>query len=432
MKRFASSSFIVATLFCAACGGATEPPAKAPDAAEAKPGLVYGIGQGQVTVVRLATPDGRIRLTLDRSGAKPKMQRDGTKDIVELTMEEDRFAGQLRGHRLVDPTGRGRMYLSVHGHYTLYDGRDELALRIDGEAKPLGAATLAGAPVYEKSKSELDQAAFTPRSVRAKLPAMKTEDASRLGKIEEALKSATADMFFRYVVHSEGGWEASLQVTPEGFGGWAYGGVAHAAEDKWQPATDKGLRKYGGFVRGFTDYESRGHMQVLEMSGYGKRLASGTPGLVWEVDGGTAVFVTLDGGRYLVSLGQEQIRLEPGAGSEADWPQPLQHALLDVSSTTALVKVGEVAKTVAETLTQDDEEWWQCTRKVWASVQRKIDNYKFTEADRKDTVARAERECAGAVKKEEAAFLAVTAARADARAALYEKAKARVRELAKR
>lgn len=434
MKRIAIPSAILASLLTVACGAASEPPAQSPaSGGEAtKPGLVYGIGQGQITVVRLATPDGRIHLTLDRSGPKPKMQRDGSKDIVELTMEEDRFGGRLRGHRLVDPSGKGRLYLSVNGHYTLYEGRDDLALRIDGEAKPLGAATVAGEPVYEKSKSERDAEALAPRTVRAKLQSMKPEDASRLAKIEEAIKSASADMFVRYVVHAPGGWEASQQITPEGFGGWAYGGVGHRTEDKWQPATDKGLRKFGGFVRGFTDYQSRGHMQVVEMAGYDGRLASGTPGLVWEIDGGTAVFVTLDGGRYLVSLGQDQIRLEPGAGSESEWPKPLQHALLDVSSTTALAKVGEVPKSVEETLTQNDEEWWQCTRKVWASVQRKIDSYKFTEADRKDTVARAERECAAAVKKEEAAFLTVTSARADARSSLFEKGKARVRELQKR
>ena len=48
------------------------------------------------------------------------------------------------------------------------------------------------------------------------------------------------------------------------------------------------------------------------------------PGLVWEIDGNRATFIALDGGGYVVDLGQAENRptLEPGAGPPASWPAP--------------------------------------------------------------------------------------------------------------
>ncbi len=417
-----------------ACGGnATGDAARAPKNANAEE-FGYFVAEGQVRVLKLASPDGRVRIVLDRSGAKPKMLREGERDIVELTMVEERRSGDLTGHWLVDPTGSRRMFLDVRGGYTLLDGRDRLALRVDGPAPALGKSTVSGSPPPSpKSASERDAESLARITVRSKMPAMKSEDASRLVKIEEAIKAATPDMFVRYVVREQGGWEARLAVVPDSISGVAYGGVGHATEEKWAPDKSTGLRKYGGTVKGFTDYNAHGHMQVVTLDGYTRKgLASGTPGIIWEIDGTTAAFVTLDGARYTLSLGQPQVGLEPGAGSEKEWPSPLQHTLLDITEATALVKVGELAKSTETELFAQDDEWFACTRKVWKSVERKIDSYKFTEADRKDTVKRAEATCAAPVKKQEATFLNLVETRAKARAALYEVAKTRLRSLAQK
>lgn len=426
---------LVVSLGLVACGGgdAVTTPPETPAAAANKPAPKHHGPDGQKPIVHLATPDGRVGLTLDRSGAKPKMMRDGSKDIVELTMEEDRHAGSLRGTYFVTPSGSRALHLSTHGHYTLYEGRDELPLRADRDAAALGAATVAGEPKKEKALWELAAAALTPIAVRTKMASMKPEDASRLAKIEEAIKGASKEMFVRYVVKGTEGSAASLQPTPNNFGGTAYGGVGRRSDEKWDAAKAKGLKKFGGEARGFSHPESKGnHIQVVTLDGYPAPLASGTPGLVWEVDETQATFVTLDGARYVVSLNQKDIVLEPGAGTDDKWPAPVQHALMDISDATALVKVGELPKKVEEELFAQDDEWNKCAQKVWGGVQRAMDTGKFTEADRKDTVKKAEKTCAAAVQKQEKSFLTLVEARAKARQALFETAKARVREVAKK
>lgn len=417
-----------------ACGGAEPAPAQTPgNQADAGAALVVPVTDAQLKVAHLATPDGRLGLVIDRSGTTAKMRMDGEKEIVELTMEEDRQSGALRGHYLVDPNNQRRMYLSSRGGYTLYRGRDELALNTTGKAEPLPPATLSGAPKKEKSAYDIATEKLTPLTVRARMPAMTVEDSSRLAKVEQAIKGATADMFVRYVVRDAKEASApSWKVAPDSVRGTGYGGVGHKSDEKWDKNA-KGLKKYGGFVRGFSNWDfPANHMNVVALDGYPERLASGTPGIIWELDGSYATFVTLDGGRYWVSITDAGSGLEAGAGPDDKWPAPVQHALIDITDATQLVKVGEFPKQVEDELFAQDDEWNKCVKKVWAGVQRRIDSNKFNEADRKDTVAKAETTCSAPVKKQEASFLKLVEGRAKARLALFETARARVKELTKK
>jgi multidrug efflux pump subunit AcrA (membrane-fusion protein) len=97
--------------FLTACGGsappaqstATSAPAPAASVSDAS-GVVRPITQGQLKCAHYASGDGVIGLVLDRTGDHAKVQVDGDKDIVELTMEEDRHFGERRGWYHKRPT----------------------------------------------------------------------------------------------------------------------------------------------------------------------------------------------------------------------------------------------------------------------------------------------------------------------------------------
>jgi hypothetical protein len=74
----------------------------------------------------------------------------------------------------------------------------------------------------------------------------------------------------------------------------------YPAEQKFDPHA-KGLAGFGGIIDIDTPVGERGRLIVVQPEDM-PALAHGTPGLVWELDGATAVFVTLDGGRYEVDV----------------------------------------------------------------------------------------------------------------------------------
>jgi hypothetical protein len=166
----------------------------------------------------------------------------------------------------------------------------------------------------------------------------------------------------------------------------------------------------------------------MTMAGYPPKLADNTPGRGWEVDGATAVFVTLDGARYKVDLStsDKAQTLEPGAGPQAKWPAPLQGALLDVYSVSSYAKAGVMPQKSADELFKLDDEWHTCGVKGWKAVERKMDSGKFTDADYKDTVAKIEKTCKKPVDAQEKLLTQMIDERNKERTALYEKAKARV------
>jgi hypothetical protein len=418
-------------LFAVACGGSSPPPVAAAPAPSST-GTIRPLTQAQVNVAHYQTADGVYGLVLDRTGPKPKYQVDGQADIVELTMTDDRFGGDLRGYYLVAPDGKRPLYISTGGGIAYFHGNDELPLSSDRPADPLPAATKTGTyvpppPVWKATSDRL--AAI---SVLTKLSGFKPEDAANLSRVGDALSQATADMFVHF---QSGGTTEHLprpELVPDTVHGTGFGGVAYETDDKWDPKA-KGLAKHGGKNEGFSHYDTPkgNHMQVVHLAGYPAPMADGTPGLVWSVRDSSAVFVTLDGARYAVDLSHSDKgpTLAAGAGPASGWPAFGQAALLDVPGVTSLVKAGALPQKNADDVLALDDAWNQCAAKTWAGAQRKIDSGAFTEADNKDWTKKVRDACTGPVKKQEALLLQIVEARLKDRATLLDKAKARVAQV---
>lgn len=406
------------------------PPAAVPDnKPPAGDADFHGMTAAQIKLAHFKSADGMHGFVLDRSGEPLKYKADGSNDIVELTQDEDRHAGDLRGYWLTAPDGSRPLYISVGGSIRYFKGRDELPVNPDKKVEPLGEATVKGKYTPPKPAYEATVERLKAISVRVKNAGMKPEDSAKLDKVGEALAGATADMFVHYVSRGQDSWLPRPVPVPDAFSGMEYGGVAHNTDEKWDPGAKKGLVKWGGKLKGFSQYASQGnHMQVMKMAGYPGKLADGTPGIVWEVDGTSAVFVTLDGARYTVDLSgaDKGQTLEPGAGPEAKWPAPMQAALLDVHWVSSYAKAGAMPQAAIDSLTKLDDEWNACAQKTWKGAEKKIDSHKFTEADRKDWVEKVEKACKKSVDAQEKVFLKLIEDRAKERTALYDKAKARV------
>ncbi len=362
----------------AACGGAQNTKDEKND------GVVRPLTQGQLTVGHYSTPDGLKGLVLDRTGGKFKVRIDGEDAIIELTPEEDRHGGELRGHYLVAPDNRRLLYLSAYGGLTMFSGRDELHLSSDKAAKPLGAATVAGRPKKEKLQYEILVERLDAISVRKKNSKLTSADASKLSAVAEAFRSADASMLVRYRAR-EGNSPPYIAGTPSSISGTSFGGGSHRTDEAWDRKRT-GLARYGAIIKGYSQPESLGnHLFVQEMEGYPAPLVDNTPGLVWETDGTTVVFVTLDGGRYTVDCGNSAVEngapLEKGAGAPADWPEPLQHSLLGISEVTALAKAGAVPTKLGDDVIAIDDEWNSCAQKVWKRAKRDFDRLKTANID---------------------------------------------------
>jgi hypothetical protein len=442
MKRSGCLALGVA-LFFVACGGSAPPPqstaTNAPaGGADAGDGVLRPITQGQLKCAHYATGDGVIGLVLDRTGDHPKVQVDGEKDIVELTLEEDRHFGERRGWFLKRPDGRNMLYLTVNGGLTIYKGSDEFHLNSDKPADPLGAATLGGQYVEPTPSWKVAADKLNPLSVRAKFTQFKPEDSANLARVADALALATADMFFHYASHGDKNSSPYRRVVPQSFDGVSFGGVGYTSDDAWDPKA-AGLAKYGGKNEGFSHYDTpRGnHMQVMTLSGYKPSLAEGAPGLVWEVNSTTAVFVTFDGDRYDVPTTQ----LDPGAGSPGSWPPAVQDALLDVHDVSSLAKAGAMPQKAVDDLMAADQDWTKCAAGVWAPIVKLVDQTTpasnvilivpdaFTEATRKQYEQKARTTCSAIIKKQESMLVKLVEARSKDRLALLDKAKARLAAL---
>lgn len=415
-------------LVVAACSETPEPIAP-PTHSAAPDADFHGKTPAQVKLAHFKTADGMYGFVLDRRGDPLKYMVDGSSDIVELTQEEDRKTGDLRGYWLTAPDGARPFYITVGGAIRYFHGRDELPIMPDAKADPLGAPTIEGKYVPPRPAYEATVERLKAISVMVKSPGMKAEDSAKLDKIGEAIAGASADMFVHYVSRGQDSWLPRPVPVPDAFSGIEYDGVAHQTDDKWDPGAKKGLVKWGGKLKGFSSYGSLGnHVQVMKMAGYPPKLADGTPGIVWEASRTSAVFVTLDGGRYTVDLSaaDKGQTLAPGAGAESQWPAPLQAALLDVHWVSSYAKAGAMPKSAIDGLTKLDDQWNACAQKTWKGAERKVDSHKLTQADRKDWEAKVERTCKKSVGAQEKVFLKLIEGRAKERMALHAKAKARV------
>ena len=439
-------SLLSMTAVCAACGGGETPEpttqSTTPTTATAPAkddGVARPVTDGQLVVAHYASRDGMRGLVLDRTAGKFKVRVDGEKDIVELTPEEDRFAGELRGHFLVTPANKRMLYLSSRGSLKLFSGRDEIALTSDKPADALPAATVAGAPKKEKLAYQVLLEQLDAISVRKKLPQLTTNDSSNLAKVAEAFGQIETAMLVHFAARPKSS-SPSIQWAPYGVNGVGFGGGSHQTDEAWSP-TKKGLAKYGAIIKGYSHYESMGnHLFVQQMQGYPPPLANGTPGVVWEVDSVSVVFVTLDGGRYSVDCSYSTVEngapLEKGAGPASGWPAPLQHSLVGITEVTALAKAGAVPQKTGDDLLAIDDEWNACAQKTWKKAKPEFDRLKTsdmnwsTRGGRQEALEEkwretARRECKASGEKLEKALLSFIEDRNKERLGVLDKARAR-------
>ena len=145
------------------------------------------------------------------------------------------------------------------------------------------------------------------------------------------------------------------------------------------------------------------------------------------------VFVAFDGGRYEMSVGEGKV-VEPGAGAQASWPAPLQHALIDVDNIRALAKGNAIAAQVGKDIEATDDAWWSCFNEVWKKTKPELDKVEASQASANDKWGRlggikktaelnAPKTCEPKKKDLDAALTKFIEARNAERLAVFEKAK---------
>jgi hypothetical protein len=424
----------------AACGGGA--PAAPPPAAPHVTGEIRPVTQAQANLAHYKTTDGVYGLVLDRTGPTPKAQVDGQKDIVELTMREDRVtrsgmgpAGSLLGYVFLTPDGTRLLYVGVDGDVHYFHGNDDLMLTSDRGADPLPAATVTGTapePVAKKSATEQLEDSLAAIAVRTKMTQYSSDDAADLGKVAAAIGALDAAGFVHFVASGHTGKFAPIPKNWQD----AYMGDA--------PKAKTGIGKYHASlfpILELNDDLTKLKSWGLQLSRPPEAPADNTPGILWEIADHDAAFVTLDGGRYLLSIsGTDGAPVIAGVGKIAMWPAPLQHSALGPAAIRSLADLGVVPPKTADDAKAAQEEWRQCAEGTVAALKPQLDaidqanlNPSTKAARRKATVERWQAsttaKCAPKGGKLESLVVGVTEARNKDRLALLEKAKARVAAL---
>ncbi|MCL2724642.1 MAG: hypothetical protein FWD69_09425 [Polyangiaceae bacterium] len=427
------SSFALAlvTVSIAACGGSKPPTDTHPTSPPAD--TTAASTTGQVKLGHFSTADGRHGFVLDRTGAKAKLKVDGTNDVIELTEEEVRTRGGLDGYRLVDPSNKPRLFLSPGGLLTYFVGTDELRVTNDRDAAPLGAATIAGAPKKSEAPWKAQSDALAAQSVMKRFPEFKLEDASRLDKIAEAYAKADKAMFVHYVKNDKDGFPPKITFGPSNASSPAFGRQNWATDEK-EEAKHKKLAVYGARTRGYSDAQSMGNHVIVDRTDT-PPLASGTPGLIWEVDDNSVILVTFDGGRYDVNLnafnsaGEKGSPIEAGTGPSSGWPKEVQDPFLDYTAVGMLGNFDPAAKTVRTELEKIDGAWNACAQRVWKPANAKIEIGRFTLQDAKGFAVKTQATCRGELDRFETTLVTFIDKRKAERTALLQKTKAHAGEL---
>jgi hypothetical protein len=458
MRRFGVLVLLLGLLGSAACEdtATTTPPKTAADDT-AKTGDAPKVPASQLG--HYASPDGFVGFVFDRTGDKPKMQMDKSNDIVELFLEDARDRGDKVGTWLNGPDGKHWLFLGENGGFAYIkpESRGNVDLRHidsfavsmgrDGDAKPLGAPTQKGIATPPPEKTEFDKAGekLTAMSVVKRWPSFKPEDSGNLAKIEELLKSLDAAALVRISAQGseKGHWAPASQYyggAQNSLGGRVEG---YPLDDAWDKNA-KGIAKHGGALRARIAFGEPSRLRTATLKGWPVKLAVGTPGVVWMVDGTRVVFVSLDGGRYELELSnhpdKEGMPVEMGAGSPASWPAPIQHALIDVESIRGFAKGGAVPDKTGKDIEALDDGWWSCVNKAWDEGRKESDKIEASQdgADKKRGKLssipkryeeKAAKDCEPAKKKLEEGLLGFIEARIKERTALYDKAKARAAAL---
>lgn len=431
IERTSLASLLLAL---AACGSTPAQPASpTPAGTPTATGAAVPQTEAQVAVGHFRSPDGMIGLVLDRTD-KPKLKVDGQSDIIELTQKEDREHGRLRGYILEAPDGKHPIYISTGGGIRYHRNGDDFDMLFDKKVEALGAATVTGTYVKPKAGWEILSEKLAAISVRKRFPALKAEDSALTDQVGQAIDKATPEMGVHYVSQGATSWLPHMEAAPDSIHGIGYGGVAHTTDDVWLPGKGAGLAKYGGKIAGFFEPDnSFNHTNVMKMKGYPAPLADGTPGLIWEVDSSTAIFVAFDGGRYRIDLTQADKGpgIEMGAGPKASWPTAVQDTLLDITTASQLSKAGALPEQATADLEALDTKWNECTQKAWrAGPQQKLESHKgmgraMSEAEYKNAIEKVKTGCKKHVQAEEKIFVKLIEERIKTRQALLDKAKAK-------
>ncbi len=406
-----------------------------------------------------ASPDAFIGFVLDRTGDKPKLKMDKTTDVVELFLEDALDKGNKVGHFMNGPDGRHWLFLGENGAFGYFKpeargnvevyNMDRLLVPMsrDADADALGAANLKGIASLPPEQTPYDKAheQLLAISVTKKWAQFKPEDSGNLAKIEELIKVMDASVLVR--VTAKGAESARwAPASPyignanQSLGGSVEG---YPSDEPWEKSA-KGLPKYGGTLKDAPLYSRPSRLRTNTLKGWPTPLAAGTPGVLWMLDSSTVVFVTLDGGRYHLSLSgrpeTDGLPVEMGGGSPASWPAPIQHALVDVDTVRGFAKGGAIPEKGGKDMEALDDGYWACVNKVWEEGKKEADKVEASQesADKKmgklsgipkKYEQKAVKDCEGAKKKLEEGLVAFIEARIKERNAVYEKAKARAATL---
>lgn len=435
-------------LLVSACVLNSDPLSAQSEAPKSSPKASVALTPAQHQVAHFLSLDGTLGFVLDRSGTPAKLRFDGEREVIELTFEEDLQAGARRGIYYKRPDGRNVIYISsLNGSVKVFTPTGELMVRTDRNAAPLPKPTVKGQYKAPKSMYERAVEELNALSVMAKFPRFRPEDSGNLFEIAKAFKVIDASMLVR--INGTGSTNAQWAPASQRIGDVTHGlggGLnLWPLRDRTWVRTEPGLARYGALlVDDHPEFGRPSRLRQVALQGWPAVLAPDTPGIIWGVFDGTLVFITLDGGRYQISLsGTDENSGYPvtlGLAPEACWPPPLQHSLVDVESIRALAKGEAIPDKAGEDIETLDDAWFHCVNGVWKETRAELDRIEAQTGDQNEKNGRLEgvkkaashkalRHCEGEKGKLEKGLIAFIEARDAERMALYEKVRIRVRGL---
>jgi hypothetical protein len=325
------------------------------------------ISESCLAVLRLghySSGDGLVGLVLDRTGASPKMRLDGGSDIVELTVRPIDGKGRLA---LKDPSGKTRLFIDQWGGVELLTETGAVKVHRDGETTALGRATIAGtAPLEPPSDYERAVALFKSMSVVETISGLSPADAGNLTKVRAVIEKLDPHLLVTVARDVD---KDVFSPSPRTIGNTQY------TEDGYWPSETEydpegpGLVRYGGVATGSYQFDVANWVKIHRAKGYPPSLPKGTPGMIWNVDGGTIFFVTLDGGRYRLQWKDVSV----GASASKDWPAPLAHQLIRLTDVEYLDRAGTIDPSTKQTLDALNREFRECVKGQEKSLEAALD-----------------------------------------------------------
>jgi hypothetical protein len=323
------------------------------------------------------TADGTIGLVLDRSNSVPRVQFDGSHEIVELTPLEVRghggTAGPLKGVAYLTPAGKRLLFVTKEGVLSLWPDGDDRPLVRDADATALPAPNVRGRWAREVSESERFVATLAPFTARAREPKLTSNDAGKLDVVERVLSETPPEALF--VVERPEAFNHEPCVTPS----VQFLSVAEGLP--WTPS-DAGLARFGVTIAAKTGIHGAGWLEPQRLEGFPNAPKRGAVGVVWEVDGrDVLVFVAANGERFKVAMRRApwQDTYEPPLRREAPHPDgwPAELGALPLARESLLDAMVESDLSIR--LRKADTAWTECAQRVLEGAG--ADQVAFAKAD---------------------------------------------------